>query len=63
MAVRVANAIDKLSECPDAGVPLKGELKGLFKYRVGTYRLIYQVKHKKLIVTVIDIGHRREVYR
>lgn len=63
MANRVANAIDHLSEVPDAGVPLKGELKGLYKYRVGTYRIIYQVKRKKLVITIIDIGHRREVYR
>jgi mRNA interferase RelE/StbE len=60
---RVAHAIDGLAEDPEKGVPLRGELKGLFKYRVGSYRIIYEIKKQKLLITVIDIGHRREVYR
>lgn len=60
---RLSMVIDRLSQEPKIGVPLKGELKGLWKYRVGNYRIIYQIKRSKLIITVIDIGHRREVYR
>ncbi|OGQ06687.1 MAG: hypothetical protein A3G32_05535 [Deltaproteobacteria bacterium RIFCSPLOWO2_12_FULL_40_28] len=54
MGLRISKVIDLLSEEPQCGVPLHGELKGLYKYRVGTYRIIYQISHSKLIITVID---------
>jgi len=63
MGRRIAIALDLLSKEPHRGIPLRGELKGLFKYRVGTFRIIYQLQKRKLIVTVIDIGHRKDVYR
>lgn len=63
MGRRVGHAIDHLARHPDAGIPLRGGLKGLYKYRVGVYRLIYEIRHTRLFITVIDIGHRREVYR
>jgi mRNA interferase RelE/StbE len=43
--------------------PLHGTKKGLWKYRVGDYRIICEIKNSELTVLVIDIGHRREVYR
>lgn len=63
MGRRVAQAIDLIAKDPNSGIPLRGDLKGLFKYRVGVYRIIYSVERKILLVTVIDIGHRKEVYR
>ncbi|MBN2400009.1 MAG: type II toxin-antitoxin system RelE/ParE family toxin [Candidatus Aminicenantes bacterium] len=45
------------------GAPLRRELSGLWKYRVGDYRLICRIERKKLIVYVIRIGHRREIYK
>jgi mRNA interferase RelE/StbE len=41
---------------------LKGQ-DGLYRIRVGDYRLVYEVQNNKLIILVIKIGHRREVYR
>jgi mRNA interferase RelE/StbE len=61
--VRISHAIDRISADPDIGVPLKGTLKGLSKYRVGPYRVIYEVHHSHLLIVIIDIGHRKEVYR
>lgn len=63
LGTRLANAINRLIQAPSLGVPLRGELKGLLKYRVGNYRILYQIHKTKLIITVIDIGHRREIYR
>ncbi|EKD52062.1 MAG: addiction module toxin, RelE/StbE family [uncultured bacterium] len=63
IGARIASAIDELATAPKLGIPLKGELKGLFKYRVGSYRIIYQIVHSRLIITIIDIGHRKDVYR
>jgi mRNA interferase RelE/StbE len=34
-----------------------------YRYRVGDYRIIYEIKDDVLILHVVDIGHRREVYR
>lgn len=36
---------------------------GLWRYRVGDYRIICEIQDKKLIVLVLRVGHRREVYR
>jgi mRNA interferase RelE/StbE len=36
---------------------------GLLRIRVGSYRVVYTVSDRELIVLVIDIGHRREIYR
>jgi mRNA interferase RelE/StbE len=63
MGHRVARALDNLTDNPELGVPLRGELKGLYKYRVGSYRIVYQVIRSKLVVTVIDIGDRKDIYR
>jgi mRNA interferase RelE/StbE len=46
------------------GKPLTGkELGGFWRYRVGDYRIICDVQDNKLVVLVIEIGHRREIYR
>lgn len=42
--------------------PLKGDKRGLWKYRIGDYRVICELKNNELAVLVIEIGHRREVY-
>ena len=44
------------------GVPLRRDLKGLMKLRVGDYRVIFSVERKLVTVYVIKIGHRKEVY-
>ncbi|MEK7656689.1 MAG: type II toxin-antitoxin system RelE/ParE family toxin [Elusimicrobiota bacterium] len=39
------------------------ESRGLRSYRLGSYRILYEVFHGKLPVIVVDLGHRREIYR
>jgi len=41
---------------------LKGNHKGKFRLRIQQYRVIYQIKDDKLIITIVRIGHRKEVY-
>ena len=60
---RVARALDDLQRDPYQGKPLKGELKGRYSYRVGSYRVVYLVRQQELLVLIIDIGHRRDIYR
>ena len=45
------------------GLPLKKNLKGLMKLRVGNYRIVYSIQKKTVMVFVIKIGHRKEVYK
>ncbi len=61
--LRIIDAIDELKSNPSAGGVLKGEFSGLRRIRVGNYRVVYEVQDSKLVVLVIRIGHRREVYR
>ncbi len=46
-----------------SGKALKGEKNDLWRYRVGDYRIICQIQDSKLIVLVLIISHRKEVYR
>ena len=61
---RVAAAIDALAETPrpSGAIAMQGAA-GLLRIRVGSYRVVYAVSDHELIVLVIDIGHRREIYR
>lgn len=60
---RIRKALHSIAEDPHQGKPLKLALKDKWSYRVGTYRIIYAIDGKILTVYVLDIGHRREVYR
>lgn len=56
----------KLTSDPENyGNPLKGDLKELWKLRVGQYRIIYEIQADKIVVYVIKVGFRRdeEVYK
>lgn len=45
------------------GKPLRGQLEGRFSARRGEFRLIYQIFNDRVVVRVIHIAHRRDVYR
>ncbi|MEJ2623068.1 MAG: type II toxin-antitoxin system RelE/ParE family toxin [Pseudolabrys sp.] len=44
------------------GHALTGDLKGLWRYRVGDYRIVASIEGDRFIVLVVTVGHRREVY-
>ena len=44
------------------GKGLKADLAGLWRYRVGDYRILCQIKDGELLVLVVTVGHRRDVY-
>jgi mRNA interferase RelE/StbE len=60
---RITEKIDALSNDPrPLGIKaLKG--KDLMRLRVGDYRVIYQIEDDRLVVLIVKLGHRREVYR
>ena len=55
---RVAGAEDPRT----FGKQLKGDLKGLWRYRVADYRLICSIQDQRLVVLVLKVGHRRDIY-
>ena len=45
------------------GKALQGEKRGLWRYRVGDYRLICDILHDKIIIMILEVGHRKDIYR
>ena len=60
---RITKVIDRLALHPDLGEFLKREWKGYRKYRTGNYRIIYRIEHDKLIIYIITIEDRKDIYR
>lgn len=61
---QIRKQIDSLAENPrPVGAQALRGYRGFFRLRVGDYRIIYQVEDPRLLVLVVRIGHRREVYR
>jgi mRNA interferase RelE/StbE len=50
-----------LAKDPDMGIALSGTFQGLYRYRIGDYRVIYTKTVEGILV--LRIGHRRDVYR
>ncbi len=59
----IQKAIDSLVQNPHKGKPLSYELAGLYSYRTSDYRIIYKIEEGQLIIIVITVGHRREIYK
>lgn len=62
---RIAARLDSVADDPRSATtaPLRANLKGLRKLRVGPYRVAYVVDDDEMVVTVTDVGHRRSIYR
>lgn len=61
---RISKAIEALAENPyPADCKKLADAEGFWRIRTGDYRVIYTVIQKRLVVTVVKLGHRREVYR
>jgi mRNA interferase RelE/StbE len=44
------------------GKGLKSDLAGLWRFRVGDYRILCQIRNEEYLVLVVAVGHRREIY-
>lgn len=60
---RIIRAVDSLSVNPSIGKKLSGELADFRSLRVGEYRVLYIIIEKRVLIQVVKITHRREVYR
>ena len=65
LAKKLARCFEQLEQNPRFYPnikPLKGDLAGYYRYRIGDYRVIYQVNDETNEVIVNNIAHRRDVY-
>ncbi len=57
------NEVASLEDPKSRGKGLVGNLNGLWRYRVGDYRVICEILDDKILITVLHIAHRKEVYK
>ena len=55
--------IAKLEDPRSRGKALTGNLAGVWRYRIGDYRILCDIEDGRLVILVIDVAHRREVYK
>jgi mRNA interferase RelE/StbE len=60
---RIASAVHALADDPRPPGCKKLTGRPAWRIRVGTHRVIYEIQDKELVVLVVTIGHRREVYQ
>jgi mRNA interferase RelE/StbE len=62
--VRLANLAESLVENPfPTGVRKLAGTEHTYRVRAGDYRLVYSVEEQRLVIEVVRVGHRKEVYR
>lgn len=65
-ALRILHALSRIGDDPcrdDADVKKLSGHDDLYRLRVGTYRIAYMIDDGRLIILVVDVGHRRDIYR
>lgn len=62
--LRIAACIEnKIKTYPkEFGKPMQYDYEGYWRYRVGDYRIICEIIKNKIIVRIIDVGHRKDIY-
>ena len=63
---QIKNYMDEVAALKDPrsrGKALKGTLSELWRYRSGDYRIICNIQDDKILITILRIGHRKEVYK
>jgi mRNA interferase RelE/StbE len=61
---RILRKVDQLAGNPfPPGTEKLNAARDLWRIRIGDYRVIYTVERKELLVLVLKVGHRREIYR
>jgi len=59
----IARIKDYLSKEPlGLGKPLKGIFKGLYRYRYGSYRVIYAIDRESIVILILRVAERKNVY-
>jgi mRNA interferase RelE/StbE len=59
---RIVKKIELLKDTPELGKPLTVNLAGLWSLRIGDYRVLYEIRNNELLILVLKIGHRKNIY-
>jgi mRNA interferase RelE/StbE len=59
---QLKSAIERIAATPEIGKRLTQELSRFWSYRSGDYRIIYKILHNEIVVVIVAIGHRRDIY-
>jgi mRNA interferase RelE/StbE len=64
LQIRLKHRIDTLAENPfPRGVKKLSAEENIYRLRIGDYRIIYQVQGSALLIFILKLGHRKNVYR
>ena len=58
----IKNALRNIKKNPYQAKKLKGEYEELYSYRVGSYRIVYEIDKKKAFITILDVEDRKDIY-
>ena len=62
--IRIIEALERLADNPRHHGVVKLEAEAdLYRVKIGNYRAVYTIEDDRLVVLVVKIGHRREIYR
>lgn len=59
----ISKHLEKYSSPRRLGKPLKGRLSEYWRYRIGNYRLIVDIKDNELIIIVLQVAQRQDIYK
>ncbi len=60
--IRLIKTMKALEKNPFQGKKLGGQRQGSYSVRMWPYRIIYEIHKKEILIYIIDIGHRRDIY-
>lgn len=58
----VSDVLTKIENPRILGKALTGDLKGLWRYRIGNFRIVCQIQDNSLLILILKIAHRKEIY-
>jgi len=61
--IQLKEAIEKIALDPNIGKSLTQELSGFMSFRSGDYRILYKIRRQELLVLIITVGHRKDIYQ
>jgi mRNA interferase RelE/StbE len=60
---RILSTIEELAKNPRPSGCKKLTSSNLFRLRIGAYRIVYEVRDAEVVIVVVKVGHRKDVYR
>ena len=66
VAARILDTLEEISQLDNPrsrGKAMTGNLAGLWRYRIGDYRAVCAIEDDTLVVLVVDVGHRKDIYK